>query len=229
MNRLVRSRLAWAVTAYFAVLSMIFYTVNAWLPTMLIEQGRDADAGGQLLTVVNLVAIPFALVVSILVHRARSQVWATTIGSIGLGLGDGGLILWSGRCRLCVCCVVRDWLWHGDGDRVFVGNVAHEFGGGYCGAWRDESDGGVFVVVVGAGVRGCVARCVGGFSFGRLGCGDGGAGGDCVGAAAGWLRRGARSDVGRRVEWQLVFQVTGCRGPLMHRLVKPSIQARLAG
>lgn len=91
MNRLVRSRLAWAVTAYFAVLSVIFYTVNAWLPTMLIEQGRDADAGGQLLTVVNLVAIPFALVVSILVHRARSQVWATTIGSIGLGLGMAGL------------------------------------------------------------------------------------------------------------------------------------------
>src|SRR5699024_4304111 len=42
-------------------------------------------------TVVNLVAIPCALAVSIFVHRTRSQVWATSIGSRGLGVGLTGM------------------------------------------------------------------------------------------------------------------------------------------
>ncbi|HEY4598803.1 MFS transporter [Corynebacterium sp.] len=91
MSNMLRSPLAWAVSVYFAVLSVLFYTVNAWLPTMFLEQGRGENAGGEMLTVVNLVAIPCALAVSILVHRTRSQVWATSIGSVGLGVGLAGM------------------------------------------------------------------------------------------------------------------------------------------
>lgn len=91
MSSMLRSPLAWAVSVYFAVLSVLFYTVNAWLPTMFLEQGRGENAGGEMLTVVNLVAIPCALTVSILVHRTRSQVWATSIGSLGLGVGLAGM------------------------------------------------------------------------------------------------------------------------------------------
>lgn len=91
MSSMLRAPLAWAVSVYFAVLSVLFYTVNAWLPTMFLEQGRGENAGGEMLTVVNLVAIPCALAVSILVHRTRSQVWATSIGSVGLGVGLAGM------------------------------------------------------------------------------------------------------------------------------------------
>ena len=91
MSSMLGSPLAWAVSVYFAVLSVLFYTVNAWLPTMFLEQGRGENAGGEMLTVVNLVAIPCALAVSILVHRTRSQVWATSIGSVGLGVGLAGM------------------------------------------------------------------------------------------------------------------------------------------
>ena len=91
MSSMLRSPLAWAVSVYFAVLSVLFYTVNAWLPTMFLEQGRGENAGGEMLTVVNLVAIPCALAVSIFVHRTRSQVWATSIGSLGLGVGLTGM------------------------------------------------------------------------------------------------------------------------------------------
>ena len=91
MSSMLRAPLAWAVSVYFAVLSVLFYTVNAWLPTMFLEQGRGENAGGEMLTVVNLVAIPCALAVSILVHRTRSQVWATSIGSLGLGVGLAGM------------------------------------------------------------------------------------------------------------------------------------------
>lgn len=85
------SPLAWSVTIYFAVLSVLFYTVNGWLPTMLQDRGNSAELGASVLTVVNFVAIPFALVVSMLVARTRSQVWATVSGSVLLGAGLAGI------------------------------------------------------------------------------------------------------------------------------------------
>lgn len=91
LRRIFTRPLAWSVTVYFAVLSVLFFTVSAWLPTMFVARGFGEAAGGTALTTVNLVAIPCALVVSILVHRSTNQVWATTIGSIGLAVGIAGL------------------------------------------------------------------------------------------------------------------------------------------
>lgn len=83
--------LAWAVAVYFAVLSVLFYTVGAWLPTMLLDRGFDADLGAVLLTIVNGTAVPFALGVSVLVHRIRSQVGVALFGVVCLGLGLAGM------------------------------------------------------------------------------------------------------------------------------------------
>lgn len=85
--------LAWAVSIYFAVLSVLFYTVNGWLPTMLQDRGSSGELGSAVMTVVNFAAIPFALIVSVLVARTRSQVWATLSGSAFLGAGFAGIVL----------------------------------------------------------------------------------------------------------------------------------------
>ncbi len=83
--------LAWAVTFYFAVMSMMFYTISAWLPTALIDRGMASDRASNMLMLLNVVAIPFALVVSLLIHRTRSQVWATLPGSVLVGAGIAGI------------------------------------------------------------------------------------------------------------------------------------------
>lgn len=85
--------LAWAVSIYFAVLSVLFYTVNGWLPTMLQDRGSSGELGAAVMTVVNFAAIPFALIVSMLVAKTRSQVWATLTGSVFLGAGFAGIVL----------------------------------------------------------------------------------------------------------------------------------------
>ncbi|MGP6174319.1 CynX/NimT family MFS transporter [Corynebacterium sp. A21] len=92
LSKLWSNPLAWSVTIYFAVLSVLFYTVNGWLPTMLQDRGSSGDLGGNVLTVVNFAAIPFALVVSILVARTHTQVWATLSGSLFLGIGLAGIL-----------------------------------------------------------------------------------------------------------------------------------------
>lgn len=81
--------LAWAVAAYFAILSVLFYTLSAWLPTLLVDQGMDITKASQMLSLVNLAAIPQALVISIALHRTASQVWAALAGSVLL---LGGLL-----------------------------------------------------------------------------------------------------------------------------------------
>ena len=86
-----RNPLAWAATVYFAVLSVTFYTVSAWLPTILLDRGLSLESGSAMLMWINATAAIFALVVSVLVHRTRSQVWATVSGSVLLGAGLAGL------------------------------------------------------------------------------------------------------------------------------------------
>lgn len=87
-----RSPLAWSVTVYFAVMSVLFYTVNSWLPTILADRGSSAELGSTILTVVNFMAIPFTLTVSILANRTRTQSWATVTGSILFLSGLAGII-----------------------------------------------------------------------------------------------------------------------------------------
>jgi CP family cyanate transporter-like MFS transporter len=87
-----RDPTAWAVTGYFAVLSALFYTVSAWLPTMLADRGLTPEAAALALTWVNAAAIPCALAVSVAVHRSRRQVWATTSGSCLIAAGLTGLM-----------------------------------------------------------------------------------------------------------------------------------------
>jgi MFS transporter, CP family, cyanate transporter len=101
-ERIWSDPLAWAVTAYFAVLSMMFYTVSAWLPTMLISAGKEATTAGAMLSLVNIVAIPCTLAVTLAVHRFRGQVWATTAGAFLIAMGligiyaspGSGLVIW---------------------------------------------------------------------------------------------------------------------------------------
>jgi CP family cyanate transporter-like MFS transporter len=85
--------LAWAVTGYFAILSVLFYTISAWLPTILVDHGLKPVESSGMLSLVNIAAIPCALAVSIIVFRTRRQVWATTTGSTLLGVGLIGLLL----------------------------------------------------------------------------------------------------------------------------------------
>lgn len=87
--RVWRDRLAWAIAIYFAVLSMLFYTVSAWLPTLLTDRGASPSTGGTTLALVNIAAIPTALIVTILAHKRPSQIM---LGIMGSGLLLVGLL-----------------------------------------------------------------------------------------------------------------------------------------
>ncbi|GAA0399956.1 MFS transporter [Paenibacillus motobuensis] len=97
-----RSALAWQVTMFMGLQSMVFYVIIAWLPEILKQQGISADQSGLLLSVMQLALLPFTFIVPVIAGRMRNQRLLVTFtfglllsGTLGLLYGSSGLIvLW---------------------------------------------------------------------------------------------------------------------------------------
>ena len=64
-----RSPLAWAVTGYMGLQSLSFYTLAAWLPTVLVSAGMSGALAGAMLSVWNVVSIGSAFLAPRLAGR----------------------------------------------------------------------------------------------------------------------------------------------------------------
>ena len=80
-SRLTHDRVAWLVTVFFGLQALNFYSMTAWLPTMLIARGFDATAAGLLLSLNSLVSIIPAMLTPVLVARVNRQ------SAVAVGLG----------------------------------------------------------------------------------------------------------------------------------------------
>ena len=65
--------LAWQVTLFFGLQSILFYIALTWLPSILREDGYGAREAGALLALFALGGIPASLVVPIVATRMRDQ------------------------------------------------------------------------------------------------------------------------------------------------------------
>lgn len=87
-----RSPLAWQVTLFMGIQSMVFYVLIAWLPEILMQQGIGSDQSGWLLSVMQLALLPFTFIVPIIAGRMSSQRSLVAITSIFLLTGTLGLL-----------------------------------------------------------------------------------------------------------------------------------------
>jgi CP family cyanate transporter-like MFS transporter len=76
-----RDRTAWALTAYLALNSVVFYTALAWLAPSFVERGWTRAEAGWLLGVFTVSEVGFALVMPLLAERSRAPrtIYAATI------------------------------------------------------------------------------------------------------------------------------------------------------
>jgi MFS transporter, CP family, cyanate transporter len=95
-RRLLRSRVAWSVTAFMGLQSFLAYVVMGWVPQIFQEAGLSKGAAGVMLSLASLIAVPFSLVVPALAARRRSQSgWNAIValppiaGAVGLMLAPG--------------------------------------------------------------------------------------------------------------------------------------------
>ena len=97
-----RSRLAWWAAAYMGAQSLVFYSLTAWLPTLLQDHGIGASTAGAMLSVFNFTGIASALAVPVLATRRPTQrrlvgplAGAFAIGLLGLIVAPrGGAWAW---------------------------------------------------------------------------------------------------------------------------------------
>ncbi|MGW4422731.1 CynX/NimT family MFS transporter [Streptosporangium sp. NPDC004631] len=94
---LVRSRLAWAVAAYFGTQSMVAYIMFGFLPKILIDGGYTAGQAGLVLGVFTAIGIPVSMIVPWLASKFSDQrpvvvtfVLFYTVGFLGLWLAPAG-------------------------------------------------------------------------------------------------------------------------------------------
>jgi MFS transporter, CP family, cyanate transporter len=57
----LRSRTAWGLVGTFALVSVLYYGLNAWLPASFTERGWSHASAGNLLTVLNGVTVPVSI------------------------------------------------------------------------------------------------------------------------------------------------------------------------
>jgi CP family cyanate transporter-like MFS transporter len=78
---LLRDRLAWLITLYFGLQSMVFYILLSWLPAIYRAKGTDPSTAGAVLGVVVAVGVVGNLAAPIMAARLRDvriAMWATS-------------------------------------------------------------------------------------------------------------------------------------------------------
>ncbi len=90
---LLRQPLARQVTAYLGLQSVQFYSVAAWLPTLLADSGVPVAEGGLLLGLANVVGAAGALLAPAQAGRMRSQRPLLMAVGVAYLVGLGGLLL----------------------------------------------------------------------------------------------------------------------------------------
>jgi CP family cyanate transporter-like MFS transporter len=75
-----KSRLAWNVTIFMGLQSLLFYCIAAWLPAVLQDWGMSKVDAGWVLSYVQLAQLPITFVGPVIVSRMKNQgvlVWIT--------------------------------------------------------------------------------------------------------------------------------------------------------
>jgi len=90
---LLRQPLARQVTAYLGLQSVQFYSVAAWLPTLLADSGVPVSRGGLLLGLANVVGAAGALLAPAQAGRMRTQRPLVVVVVAAYAVGLGGLLV----------------------------------------------------------------------------------------------------------------------------------------
>ncbi len=99
----LRSPVAWAITGFMGLQSLLAYSMIAWLPTIYRDRGMTAERAGLLLTALSIASIATALTIPVVAARlSRQSVLAIAVvavsvtGLIGVLVGGVGMaVVWS--------------------------------------------------------------------------------------------------------------------------------------
>ena len=92
--KVYRYALAWQVTAFMGLQSLLYYAALSWLPTIFQDRGDSAVTAGNLLALMGVGNLATSLIVPVLAHRRPSQRGLVVPSLIGTAVGLAGS-LWA--------------------------------------------------------------------------------------------------------------------------------------
>jgi MFS transporter, CP family, cyanate transporter len=87
-----RHALAWQVTVFMGVQSLLYYAALSWLPTMFRDRGASPATAGNLLALTSVGSFAFSLLVPVLAQRRPGQRRLIVPSVLGLFLGLAGAL-----------------------------------------------------------------------------------------------------------------------------------------
>ncbi|HLQ99010.1 MAG TPA: MFS transporter [Sphingobacterium sp.] len=104
-TRLYSSRLAWAVTLFMGLQSLLFYCLAAWLPKAVQSWGMSPYESGWILSIVQLAQLPTTFLGAVIASRMKDQkslsIWIGVLFLIGIS----GIIIWRTE-YIIICCIL---------------------------------------------------------------------------------------------------------------------------
>ena len=88
-----KSRLAWEVSLFMGVQSLLFFTIIAWLPDMMIDRGLTAVEAGVLVSFMQLIGLIGSFMAPLLAVKFKNQVGIVWVLGAMYLLGFGSLFL----------------------------------------------------------------------------------------------------------------------------------------
>ncbi|WP_071392927.1 CynX/NimT family MFS transporter [Bacillus tuaregi] len=95
-----RSPLAWKVTLFMGLQSMVFYVLVTWLPELLKQQGMTAGQAGWMLSIMQMTVLPVTFIAPIIAGRMTNQRILVVITACCLFIGNIGLLYGSYQLTL---------------------------------------------------------------------------------------------------------------------------------
>lgn len=71
--RIWRSPLAWSISLYMGLQSMMYYTLSSWLPAILIDKGISPANAGWYSSILQWVGLPMSFMMSSIIGHFKSQ------------------------------------------------------------------------------------------------------------------------------------------------------------
>src|SRR5690606_1856237 len=97
-----RSALAWQVTLFLGINSLVYYVIIGWLPAILISQGYSETQAGSMHGLLQLATAAPGLAVPLLLHRMKDQrgiagfaALLCAVSAAGFWMIPGQAVLWT--------------------------------------------------------------------------------------------------------------------------------------
>jgi len=87
-----RQALAWQVTVFMGVQSLLYYAALSWLPEIFRARGTSAGTAGDLLALTSVGSVVASLLVPVLAQRSPGQRWLAVPSILGLLAGLAGCL-----------------------------------------------------------------------------------------------------------------------------------------